>query len=193
MIHSVALFGHYKYRFELREIGSNRTVERFVDPPLDYDKEKYFVYACIGCEARAIPGDIVAIKSIGHRWTPEEQKRFLIVQMDILPEQINGICEPIWDLTSYEELPPDFWDKYIGDKIELIPKRHIKTRRFNISLDILSNVGVDIGAMLNRELIYVPKIRDIDKTEGFDKLRDRTILETDGLNVLAPIIIERPK
>lgn len=214
MLYSVALFGHHKYNYEIREkllslvelpIGTNyagvqlyqevwvnKVVGRYVEYPENYDPDLHIIYERTGNNARAIPGDIIAIRPVGHKWTAIEKKEFLIVQLDLQPEHLMGIVEPVWDLTSYPELPADFWDKYEGDVLSTTPARHLKKRRFNVSESTLESLGVDLDDMKNKDLEYVPEIRAIDRTEGHDKLKDRLILETDGLNVLAPVIIERP-
>jgi hypothetical protein len=215
---SVALFGYHKWKYELREIKQtlvnlptginyqgimqykevlvNLVVSRHVDPPVNYDKSKYFIYSCIGCNGRIVPGDIDDFKPIekNHVWTPHERKSRLIVTIDGPTEnQMRALCEPIWDMNSYPILPEPFdWEDYGEDSIMLEPKNHIKKRRFNITLPALENMGVDIEKMLDKELIYNPELRVIEKTEMFDKLNNRNILESDGLNLLPPIIIEKP-
>lgn len=133
---SVALFGHHKHRYELREkeailkrmpMGNNyrgvmqhrdelvhKVVGRFVEMPTGFNEDKLFVYHVTGWEKRAVPGDVVAIRpwSERGRWTPHERHRFLIVTIDgPRQNQLAGLIEPVFDLNSYTEyLPESFVD-----------------------------------------------------------------------------------
>jgi len=208
---SVALFGHNKWRYELREnklttvklsMGINYqgieqfreeqvhlTVSRHVDEPTDYDTEKYFVYACTGCEKREIPGDVIAFKPYEHRnkWTPTERKQFLIVTIDGLTRaQMEALCEPYYDLVDvgYKETEDGKTEVLLGI---------LKERRFNIPVDDLKVLDVASSKMLDKEQLYVPSIRDISKLDYYDKKNNRYVIEADGLNLIQPIFIEDKK
>ncbi len=218
---SVALFGHYKYNYELREIEQttvrlskgvnyqnlelfeivkiNKTVGRFVERPDSYDDSKYFVYEITGNERRAKPGDIIALRPFDKaNWTPTEKKHFLIVTIegDLLPEKIPGITEPIWDLNSYPIKSADEIDWTLVNpdlkQLELYPEKHIKKRRFSLPLTTLESAAIDIDKMLDINTEHERSDKIFDKLQSFDKLNDRNILETDGLNTIQPVIYKKP-
>jgi len=68
----------------------------------------------------------------------------------------------------------------------MLPTQHFKKRRFSVPLSTLEVKGIDMSRMLNKDAIYSPVVF-IDKLENFDKLRSRTVLETDGLNLISPL------
>lgn len=206
---TVALFGHYKYRYELREnklstvmlsMGKNyqgieqfreeqihKTVSRHVKMPTDYDTEKYFVYECTGCDKRAMPGDIIAFKPYGKSWTELEKKQFLIITIDGLTRaQMEALCEPYYDLENVTYI------EHEDGKTEVVPGI-LKKRRFHIPIDDLGKLGVDKSKMLDKEQIYVPAIRDVSKLECYDKKNARYVSETDGLNLIQPIFVKDKK
>lgn len=215
---SVILFGYYKPRYELREIEQtlvrlpsgenyqgrmlykdvwvNKVIGRFVDPPTDYDKDLYFVYEVTGWEKRAKPGDIIDLKpaELKKTWTEIIRKHFLIIELDnIEPYQLPGLTEPLWDTESYSEEMQNFdWDSTEETSIEFFPLEYIRKRRFSITLDTLNGAGIDTEKMLDPEIEYVPNDGIFDKLQCFDNLNDRNIDEDDNLNVLEPIVIERP-
>ena len=216
---SVALFGYHKHRYELREnkqtltrmptgtnyqgrmlyedVWTNKVVGRFVDPPTGYDEDIYFVYEVTGWERRARPGDIIAVKPIeeAQRWTPTERKEFLIVTLDSIErEQIPGLLEPVWDTDSYPDMNID-WETVDEETVslEFRPKMRTRKRRFSIPLQALEEKGVDIASMLDPSCPYVPNGAEYDKLECYDNLDDKNIEEADGLNLLPPIVINRPE
>lgn len=91
---SVALFGHNKHRYELREIGAtltqmsmgenylgimqykkemiNRRISCHTEKPIDFASDKLYVYNVTGWERRAIPGDIIGIKP-EKNWNVDDQ------------------------------------------------------------------------------------------------------------------------
>lgn len=134
---SAALFGHHKHRYELREkeatlkrmpMGKNyqgimqyrdelvnEVVGRFLEMPTGFNEDKLFVYAVTGWEKRAVPGDVAAIEPLGHKWTPHERRRFLIVTVDGLGlDQISGLIEPVFDMDSYPEYNPLTFTEFDG-------------------------------------------------------------------------------
>lgn len=135
---SIALFGHNKHRYELREIGAtptqmpmgenylgimqykremiHRVASRHVEMPTGFDKNNLFVYCVAGGEKRAVPGDIIAIRPIGHKWTPTEKSQFLIVTVEGFGHaQQRALTEPVFDLTSYEEYAPVSFEVFDAD------------------------------------------------------------------------------
>lgn len=234
---SVALFGHNKPRYELREIefiyhvpvvghgyygeaffykassftevgrgyaGTGyheltsslveaaslliqKTVSRHVDVPTNFDDKKYFIYNVLGWEQRAQPGDIISFKSDGQIWTLTEQKEFLTVTLDNLEKsQMEALCEELWDITDY----PTMDNEGIDEQKELYPLSHLKKRRFNLPVNDLKNLGIDETQMLDKEIVYSPNIRDIDKLEAFDKLNDRYVSPEDQLQLIKPVIVK---
>lgn len=145
---AVALFGHYKPRYELRENklttvllsrGTNyqdieqfeeaeihKVVSRHVDLPTGFDEAELFVYNVTGWEKRAIPGDIIAFKPYGEDWTDLEKTHFLIVTIDGLDRsQMTAFCEAYYDLDSYEPYNPmtlEEWYAFMQNKYASIPK-----------------------------------------------------------------------
>lgn len=216
MIWSVALFGHHKYKYELRERelskvrlskGTNyqgieiftdvfihKTVGKFIDRPAGFNSDIYFIYEITGTNERAQPGDIIGIRPINHlnKWTPTEKKRFLIIFIDNLDShQLIGITEPVWDLNSYPDMTDFDWSKTTDAELLLYPQKHLNKRRFSIELNVLENAGIDIQRMLDINELYIPD-KIFDKSECFDKLNKRKIITTDNLNPIKPLIIKRP-
>jgi len=195
--------GYHKMTLDINLAANteiNKTISRHVEMPVGFDTEKYFIYNVTGWEKRAEPTDIIAFKGyrmqkgiVGYSkfhtygkdvWTEKERKEFLIITLDNLDnKQIEGICESVWDLDSYK-IPPEFPE----EPEELYPTEHLKKRRFHIPMNDLKVLGVDEGRMLDKQLEYVPDIRDIQKIESFDKMNSRYVLESDGLNLIRPII-----
>lgn len=161
---SVALFGHHKPRFELREkklskikqvvahgyhgepyyylassfteIGKgyagtgyhsmtpdiklaaeteiNQVASRHVEIPIGFNNEKLFIYNVLGWEKRAIPGDIVSSRPYKANYPPSAGS--LIISVDGLERgQAEALCEPYWDLESYEEYNPMIFIDWYGD------------------------------------------------------------------------------
>lgn len=234
---TVALFGHHKPRYELREIeysdhypivsygyhgnphyylkssftepgkgyagtgyteltkdpkqaGSvkiQKTISRHIEEPNHFDNGRYFIYNVAGWEKRAMPGDIIALKPFGQDWTLKEKMEFLPITLDnIEPEQLPGVCEPVWDTDDYEIIDP----KTIKEQVELYPRSHLKKRRFNIPMDDLKSFGIDENKMLDKEIYYAPAIKEINKLECFDKFNARYISLEDNLETIKPIIIK---
>jgi len=162
----------------------------------------------IGWEKRAMPGDVIAYKPIDQedRWTPTERAEFLIVTIDGPSQaQMEALCEPFWDTSSYHPYEPlsyddfvlSFVDSRIIDKssayakyLEMmlensrLPTTYLKKRRFNIPLETLKSAGVDEVKMLDRELLYSPKLPTLPYTESFDKMKSRNVQVSDGLNLI---------
>jgi len=206
---SVALFGHDKpdYYYLDKETGL-RTAE-FVGEPTRKILSNEKLHVCTGNEKRVKPGDIVAFMPTDHKWGKEEIKGFLIIEVEGLTRnQMEALCEPYWDLMSVltvEEATEKFimsWQIYRpeesytqDDLAEFIanypgigfPSEYSHKRRFNIQMSDLENWGIDIEKMKDRDLSYVPRFGVIDYKQCFDKLRNRKILKTDGLNMIKSI------
>lgn len=191
---SVALFGHYKPRFYLRERKSGLLVTDFVEKPIEayWDEEKYYVYDVQGWERRAEPGDIIAVRPFKEhdRWTDTERKQFLIVTMsDFELEQLAGVVEPYWDTDSYPVITEEMLEKNLKllETIEIAtPEKYHKKRRFNIPLTDLENMGVDLQKMLDKRVLYSPELDTIKKVGCFDKMKKEKAKDSDGFNLIAP-------
>lgn len=147
-----------------------------------------------GWECRAEPGDIIAVRPYAEHgfWTPTERKEFLIVAIDDFDlRQLGGLVEPQWDTNSYPVIPDHEIKRLCnkGERVELRPGKHIKKRRFHITLDDLRDKGVDIDRMLDKETVYSPDIEPLAKTKCFDKLNSRYARKVDGFNFLSPVLI----
>lgn len=193
---SVALFGHYKPRFYLRERATGNLVTDFVDKPTEayWDEEKYYVYDVQGWEYRAQPGDIIAIKPFDkrHTWTDVEKKLFLIVPMSGFElEHHAGLVEPNWDTNSYPVLPKEAIQKLIqaNRSEELHPQRYHNKRRFNIPLTDLEAMGVDTAKMLDKRLLYAPKLDTITTLQCYDKVKKAKVDASAKFRPLAPMKI----
>ena len=175
---SAALFGHYKPRYYLRERKSGLLMMDFVDLPTEtfWDEEKYYIYQTQGVERRAEPGDIIAVRPIAEadRWTDTERKLFLIVTLtDLELEQLAGVTEPYWDTTTYPVIPDEEISKLekAGEVVDLYPSEYHKKRRFNIPLSDLAEMGVDTAKMLDKNILYTPKMDVIKREYSFDKMK----------------------
>lgn len=193
---SAALFGHYKPRYYLRERKSGLLMMDFVDLPSEtfWDEEKYYVYPVQGWERRAEPGDIVAVRPIAeaNRWTDTERKLFLIVELDDFePEQLAGVTEPHWDTTAYPVIPNEVLTKMeqTGEVVDLFPSQYHKKRRFNVPLSDLSAMGVDTAKMLDKNVLYTPKMDTIKRIGCFDKMKQRKAAATDNFRLIEPVKI----
>jgi len=91
-------------------------------------------------------------------------------------------------LKDLEGEKEELYGRYIAGCKErcMLPTQHFKKRRFSVPLSTLEVKGIDMSRMLNKDAIYSPVVF-IDKLENFDKLRSRTVLETDGLNLISPL------
>ena len=102
-------------------------------------------------------------------------------------------------ITLLEDNKHIWYNEYIEALKEQcrLPKKHLKKRRFNIPLTTLSNNGVIISKMLDKQLLYTPVINDFTRSDCYDKLNDRVINSSDGLNLIKPLtdeeIINRAK
>lgn len=248
MKYSVALFGHYKHRYEIRETKQtkvvmsqgynvygieqieekmvNKIVAKLHDPPnYKLDPDRYFLYEVNGLEKRAVPGDIIAYKPFdkAHTWTPTERTEFFIVTIDTEREVLDGWFESYWDINSYYPYNPLGFDDWVKDVEEMIkeardiekakkawlscdrdkeyadyiksmkkacmyPMEYVKKRRMNYNPQVLDEeYGVDVGKMLNKLIIYDPQ-PTVDIHMSDDKLKVRNVVESDGLNIIPPVI-----
>lgn len=191
---SVALFGHHKPRFYLRERKSGLLVTDFVEKPEEafWDEEKYYLYDVHGWERRAEAGDIIAVKPFkDHKtWTDNERKQFLIVTLDDFElEQLAGVTEPYWDTSTYPEITEEILEKSVKllETLEIpTPAQYHKKRRFNIPLNDLQDMGVDLTKMLDKKVFYSPELDIIKKTGCFDKMKKEKAKDTDGFNLIEP-------
>jgi len=195
--------GYHALTTDIGKAGTVRmqkTISRHVELPIGFDEETCWIYNVIGWEQRAEPGDIIAYKAyrsqkgiVGYSklheygrdtWTEKERKEFLIVTLDNLEEiQMPAICEPVWDTDSY-----DIPEEYPEEPIELYPTKHLKKRRFHLPINDLKQIVVDEAKMLDKQVEYMPELRDIQKVESYDKLNERYIIEADELRQIQPII-----
>jgi hypothetical protein len=91
-------------------------------------------------------------------------------------------------LRLLQENRSKWYDEYLQAAQEAcgFPQRHWRKRRFRVELDALRDYGVNIEAMLNTQILYVPKIAPIEITNIYDKLRERNVQKGDGLNHQRP-------
>lgn len=187
---SAALFGHYKPRWYLMDRKTGLLVSAHVErPAVVWNDKALYLYPVVDWKFRAEPGDIIAVRPYEERdrWTDTERKQFLIVTLDDFElGQLAGAVEPQWDTDSYPDVPPDIVKGMIdkGETVILHPTRHIKKRRFHLTLDDLRDRGVDIDRMLNKELRYDPDLEPFAKIKCYDKLNDRYVRKADGFNLL---------
>lgn len=247
MKYSIALFGHWKHRYEIREKQAkrivipkginflgieefeekevNKVVARLSSPP-DYDlnPDKYFLYEVTGLEKRCVPGDIVAFKPYEQRdkWTPTERTEFLIVTIETDRKMMEGLFEPQWDVDTYFPYNPLSFEDWIKNTEELLkqarnkalafrkwnetdrekeyqdyldncehasmyPRGTIKKRRMTVPLESLKEKDVDVGRMLDTNTLYDPQ-PDIDLYVTNDKLKERSVVESDGLRLIDPVL-----
>jgi hypothetical protein len=81
-----------------------------------------------------------------------------------------------------------WYDEYLSGCKErcAFPTAHWRKRRFRVEMEALKDYGVNIEAMLNTQILYVPKIAPIEITDIYDKLRERNVQKGDGLNHQRP-------
>lgn len=173
---SVAIFGHERPDYYYLDKKTGLRTAEFVGEPTREISSDEKLHVVTGNESRAKPGDIVAFMPAGHKWGTEEKKGFLIVEIEGLTRnQMEALCEPYWDTVMS-------LDKETG-----LPKEYVYKRRFNILMSDLESWGIDIEKMKDKDLSYVPKLDTIDYKQCFDKLRNRKVLKTDGLNMIKSI------
>jgi len=195
--------GYHDMTPDIKKAGTvkiQRTVSRHMELPVGFDEETYWIYNVDGWEKRAEPGDVIAYKGyrsqkgiVGYSkfheygrdtWTEKDRKEFLIVTLDNLEyAQMPALCEPMWDLDSYK-IPAE----YPEEPEELYPTKHLKKRRYHIPMNDLKQLGVDEARMTDKQVEYMPELRDIQKVESYDKLNERYILEADELHLIQPVI-----
>ena len=132
----------------------------------------------------------------GHEvWTPNEKSVCLRVLMDVDNgvEGIHAAIEPEWDIESYSLVPEgvDVFSAPDKDREKNLvafrnPQLPWRKRRFNLPLDVLRDMGVDIDKMKNRDVEYTPELDPINITKTQDKLKQRAASETDGFNRIKP-------
>ena len=134
-------------------------------------------------------------------WGENERRRFLVVGIDgPTDEQWEGLTEPEWDIDTYLEYNPKSESEFMTDTEGkgnyneylqqlrdqcLFPQMHSKKRRFQITLDDLSSMGVDIDRMLDPNIEYVPNV-GTTHTNCFDKLNARKVKAVDKLRTIQP-------
>ena len=145
-------------------------------------------------------------------WSPNEKRLFLIIGMEgTETEQWTALREPKYDLNSYRTYDPKslqvfaqemrasaqkgipdvemakHYAKYLEAEKQACayPLDYLKKRRFNIPLNDLADLGVNIPMMLDQAWEYVPGI-SVPHTTFSDKVAARKILPTDGLNPIQP-------
>jgi hypothetical protein len=180
---SVALLGYDKPNYILVDKKTGKGDQGHVEMPAEYNPQKHqLIDMTIDNERRAKPGDIIAFKPWGppeQTWTKLEREHFLIVTIDgLTEEQMRALCEPYFD-EFVEEMNEDTGERFIK------PKKTKMKRRFCIDIDDLESLGIDIVKMKNKNVEYVPNIQDIDKYKCKDKLKNRKVDDTDGLNTFS--------
>lgn len=146
----------------------------------------YYKEQSLGWEQRAKPGDVIAFRpaSEANLWTPHERKRFLIITVsDLESSQLSALCEPYYDIST---LPSVEFAK-IGDV--LYPMGYFNKRRFGISLEDLSSIGVNTSRMLDAGDLYVPEDLVVSKETCYDRMTSRNVLPTDNLRLIDPVIV----
>ena len=108
----------------------------------------------------------------------------------MMTQKANQSSNPELALYTLNLNKEDWYQKYVDGEKEkcAYPQNYLKKRRFHIPINDLKNLGVDENEMLCTECSYVPQIRNINRLECFDKLNNRYVLESDGLNTIQPII-----
>jgi hypothetical protein len=91
-------------------------------------------------------------------------------------------------LRLLQENRSKWYDEYLAATQEAcgFPSAHWRKRRFRVEIDVLKDYGVNIEAMLNTQIKYVPKIAPIEIVDVYDKLRERNVRKGDGLNHQRP-------
>lgn len=109
---TVALFGHWKPNYYLRDKITGLDVSRSVDEPVGWNTEKLNLVV-VDNSKKAQPGDIVSFKAYGRDWVGNAKKEFLIITIDG-PEQsqMTALCETYFDLDSYEIYDPLSFDDW---------------------------------------------------------------------------------
>ena len=145
-------------------------------------------------------------------WTPNEKRLFLIIGMEgTEAEQWTALKEPKYDLNSYrtydpktlqvfaqemrasaqKRIPDTEMAKHYAEYLKAekqacaYPLGYLNKRRFNIPLADLADLGVNTKMMLDQAWEYVPGIT-VPHTTFTDKVNERKILPTDGLNPIQP-------
>ena len=165
---------------------------------------------------RAQPGDIITFMPLGHKWTPREKSRFLIVNLLNGPEQdkMAALCEQYWNVNTYKEYAPESYDTFAVNLIAAskkiltaddclkayaeylenvkmecqFPQNYITKRRMQVELADLERSGVDIDRMLDTKVEYDPR-PVLTVTDFFDKMKKRKVEKADGLNLIQPRIL----
>lgn len=222
---TAALFGHKKPDWYALSVKTGELVAKFITKPdakFEADNPDVVLKGQDNSR-RAKPGDIIAVRPLGHRWTPTEKKEFLIVEIDGLEEnQLQGVVEPYWDTVNgykvYEPLSYNDWyaiqvvkaekkfdtlraamlleenkerwyQEYLYWEKEKcrFPVSHLYKRRHSLKLTDLETCGVDIEAMTDKDISYVPEIAPIEKEACYDKLNADYVATSAGLSVIKPL------
>lgn len=111
----------------------------------------------------------------------------LIAQWNTLTQTQKDQMLAWWNSLSTAE-QDSLYDEYIVNKKNecRYPTKYIKKRRFTITQTTLSNAGVNLTRMFDTSDLYDP-YPDFIITDPFDRINDRNILITDGLNVIQPL------
>jgi len=67
------------------------------------------------------------------------------------------------------------------------PQEILKKRRMGLSFDVLVDMGVDLPAMLDKEVTYSPTLPAIPVTFCNDKLTERQVVTEDRLRTIQPL------
>jgi hypothetical protein len=104
-------------------------------------------------------------------------------------EKQNGKIKKYWKDKNIEEKNKEY-DMYVDDEKQksIYPTDYIKKKRMKISLGVLSDAGVELEQMLNRNIVYSPtKLDHFRYTDCTDKLNNSKIKLGANLRPIDPI------
>lgn len=194
---TVAVWIKPQERFQLRTKADGRTVMGgYIERPTEFDRRLYRVHACPDWQVRARFGDFIDFKSYAdrHIWTEIERTRFLIISMTgTTKSQMQAFKEPYWDVTSIKQnIDQAYVDNFPeGMENRLMPNKHFAKRRMMIPEATLINFGADMNRVKDLNDDYVPNMPFIEKTEFYDKMRERKVLGSDKHNKHVPPSFKR--
>ena len=137
---------------------------------------------------RVKKGDIIDMKSPGHKWSPSEQINYKIVTLDdITLNQTAALTEAIFDLNSYVPYEPLSLEGFvIVGRLE----NESSLKRVELYADYVEAMKYRIAYpadYLMKRRFKILSSGNLTKIDVYDNLKNRNVVINDDLNTIKPL------
>ena len=193
---TVALFGHWKPKdlgWERRAMPGDVIAYKPIEREFTWtetERKEFLIATIVGTSARQMEAMVEPQwDTDSYRpYSPETFDAFVARMLVRIQSKRMATVGAVHDrmVADLERDKEKLYADYVAKMRDRsrFPIAYLKKRRIHCSEDLLKSLGVDIGKMLDRDLFYNPKLPAVEFTDCTDKLRERNILATDGLNIM---------